>query len=345
MRRFVPTILKLSVLLVAVSVITQQVGATKSDVERALDLLKQARAAIGGDAAINSVQSLSATGTTRRQVQIPNEAAQELTGDFELAMMLPDRMIKMEKLTLGSGPDGKDHGAAGERKEMKIKEHQVRIVRGNKEGEGGESAELHDAMRHHERSEMARYMLGLLLTAPASVSARYNYLGEGDAGGAAADILEVQGSGGLMMKLYLDKSSHLPLMMTYQGMLPRIPIGRMIHSDGQAGEINDQNVIVIRRPKDGSTKVEGAVEPQITFERKIGEPGADGHKTMMLESSEIQIRFSDFRSVGGVLLPHTLTQYVGGKLDSIWTVDGYELNSPNINEKFQKDFLIRTKQN
>jgi hypothetical protein len=343
MRRFVPTILKLSVLMLAVLVITQQVGATKTDVERALDLLKQARAAIGGDAAINSVQNLSATGKTRRQVQIPNEAMQEMTGDFELAMMLPDRMMKMEKLTLGSKSDDMDKGT-GEQKEVKIKEHQVRIVRGNDGGERGESADLHDAMRHHERAEIARYMLGLLLNPPASIGARYNYLGEGDVGGAAADILEAQGSGGFMMKLYLDKSSHLPLMMTYQGMLPRIPIARMMHMEGPVGEGADDNVIVIRRQKDGDTKVDGA-DGQIIFERKLSDAGADGEKTMMLENAEIQIRFSDFRAVGGVLLPHTLTQYVGGKLESVWTVDGYELNSPNINQKFQRDFLIRTKQN
>ena len=48
MRKIIPYIIKLSAVLMVLSVIGQQVSATKGDVERALALLKQARAAIVG---------------------------------------------------------------------------------------------------------------------------------------------------------------------------------------------------------------------------------------------------------------------------------------------------------
>jgi hypothetical protein len=343
MRKFVPLILKLSVLLVAISVISQQVTATKGDVERALELLKQARAAIGGDSAINSIQNLSINGKTRHQFQIPNEAERTLNGEFELNMMMPDRFMRMEKLTHGTPGAGSERAQGAEGKELKVKE--VRVFR------DAENSEVQNAMRHHERSEMARYMLGLLLTPPPSFNATYNYLGEGDVGGSRADIIEAQGAGGFVLKIFLDKSSHLPLMMSYQGSLPRIPFRHFINGEGPMGEGEDADVVIVRRPKEGEgATVEAA--PRIVIERAIGDDKApaEGRKFVMRapvpsEDTETQIRFSDFRSVGGVLLPHVMTQYVGGKIDTVWTVERYDVNLPNINEKFQKDVLVRTKHN
>ncbi len=344
MRKFVPLILKLSVMLVAISVISQQVTATKGDVEHALELLKQARTAIGGESAINSIQNLSINGRTRRQIQIPNEAEQTLNGEFELNMMLPDRLMRMEKLMHGTPREGGERTPGAEGKELKVKE--VRVFR------DAENSEVQNIMRHHERSEIARYMLGLLLTPPPSFSATYNYLGEGDVGGARADIIEAQGAGGFVLKIYLDKSSHLPLMMSYRGSLPRIPFRHFINNgEGPMVEGEDADVVIVRRPREGAdAKVEAA--PRIVIERAVGDDKApaEGRKFVMRapvpsEETEIQIRFSDFRSVGGVLLPHVMTQYVGGKIDTVWTVERYDVNLPNINEKFQKDVLIRTKHN
>ena len=343
MRKFVPLILKLSVLLVAISVISQQVTATKGDVERALELLKQARTAIGGESAINSIQNLSVNGKTHRQIQIPNEAERTLNGEFELNMMLPDRLMRMEKLTAGMPGAGGERAQVAEGKELKVKE--VRVFR------DAENAEVQNAMRHHESSELARYMLGLLLTPPPSFSATYNYLGEGDVGGSRADIIEAQGAGGFALKIYLDKSSHLPLMMSYQGSLPRIPFRHVVNGEGPMVEGEDADVVIVRRPKEGEgAKVEAA--PRIFIEREVGDDKApvEGRKFVMRaplasEQTEIQIRFSDFRSVGGVLLPHVMTQYVGGKVDTVWTVERYDVNLPNINEKFQKDVLLRTRHN
>ncbi len=352
MRKFVPFILKLSVMLLAFSVISQQVTATKGNVERALELLKQARAAIGGESAINSVQSLSINGKSSRQLQLPNQAERELNGEFELNMMLPDKLMRVEKMTLGTKPDGAMHAPGAEGKELKLKDARVKIIRDM------EGPEVGQAMRHHEQSEIARYMLGLLLTPPPSFNATYNYVGDGEVSGARADIIEAQGAGGFILKIYLDKTSHLPLMMSYRGFLPRIPLGHMAGTDGPTGETEDKDVVIVRRPQEGEAGTTTAA-PHIIFERKIGDENAPaaGDKppfTMRLPApveTEIQIRFSDFRAVGAMLLPHIMTQVVGGKVDTIWTVESYEINSPNIsekfsiNDKFPKDVLIRTKQN
>ncbi|HEX9962282.1 MAG TPA: hypothetical protein VGB00_15215, partial [Pyrinomonadaceae bacterium] len=54
------------------------------------------------------------------------------------------------------------------------------------------------------------------------------------------------------------------------------------------------------------------------------------------EMAEFQVRFSDYRSVGGVQLPHRWTQTVGGKEDETIDITGYELNPANIPDKFKE---------
>jgi hypothetical protein len=348
MRKFTPYLIKFSIALMVFSLISQQVSATKGDVERALELLKQARAAIGGDAAIGSVQSLSISGKSRRQLQLPERGARELNGEFELNMLLPDKLMRIEKLSIGS-PEGADRAQGDDAQAFKIKDRRVKIIRGDMEAP--EAAEK--AMQQHEQAELARYMLGLLLTPPPSFKATYNYLGEGDIEGTRAEIIEAQSAGGFVMKIYLDKSSHLPLMMSYQGTeLPRLPFGegvRVIGTAGAAGEAGeDKDVIIIRHEKKEGAA--GEELPRIIYERKGGENApADGAKfTRPLpppENALIEVRFSDFRAEGGVMLPHTFTQVVNGQVETVWTVESYLINSPATNEKFQKDMLFKTREN
>jgi hypothetical protein len=337
MRKLIPFIMKLSVALIVLSVIGQQVTATKGDVERALELLKQARAAIGGETAINSIQNLSASGKSRKTLQL-DQVEKELNGEFEMNMMLPDRFIKMEKLMMGTPGEGR---APAIEEDVKIIRPRVRVMR------AGEGAEIGNAMRNHEHSELGRYMLGLLLTPPAAFNTTYNYLGEGDVSGTRADIIEARGANGFLLKIFLDKSSHLPLMMSYQGSLPRILLNKVVKHDGPATLEGNENEIIRLDEEDGAT----GDSPRIIVRRRIdGDKAPAGGDKFTLPApapmnAEIQVRFADFRTVNGVLLPHTMTQFVNGKIDSVWTVERYEVNSPNINDKFQKTIHFRAKHN
>jgi len=344
MRKFTPYLIKFSIALMVFSLISQQVNATKGDVERALELLKQARAAIGGDAAIGSIQSLSISGKSRRQIQLPEQGARELNGEFELNMLLPDKLMRMEKLSIGS-PEGAGRPQTSDEQAVRTQDRRVKIIRSDIEG-----PETEKVMNQHEQAELARYMLGLLLTPPPSFQASYNYLGEGDVAGARAEIIEAQSAGGFVMKIYLDKSTHLPLMMSYQGTeLPRIPAGkgvRVIMTPGEAGEaVEGKDVVIIRHDKEGEASDK---QPRVFYERKGGE-SADGAKfTLPLpppENALIEVRFSDFSAEGGVMLPHTFTQMSNGQVETVWTVESYVINSPTINDKFKQELFFRTKEN
>ena len=68
------------------------------------------------------------------------------------------------------------------------------------------------------------------------------------------------------------------------------------------------------------------VQPEGFFTRKLAEP----------EMAEFQVKFSDFRSAGGLQLPFKWTQTIGGKDDEVLDITSYEVNPANIAEKFKE---------
>ena len=86
------------------------------------------------------------------------------------------------------------------------------------------------------------------------------------------------------------------------------------------------------------------------FLRKADEEGMSKDaliemKKEMVQPVERQVRFSDFRSVDGLLLPHRWTESIAGKQSQIFDVTTYEINPENIADKFgnEKVFIRKMK--
>ena len=58
------------------------------------------------------------------------------------------------------------------------------------------------------------------------------------------------------------------------------------------------------------------------------------------ETAEFQIKYSDFRAVGGVQLPYKWTQTVGDQPSETVDVTSYEINPANIGDKFKDQKII-----
>jgi hypothetical protein len=157
----------------------------------------------------------------------------------------------------------------------------------------------HEAAGFHQ-NELFRTAIALLMTAPQGADATFTSLGDGDVDGNACDIVEAK-TGNSTFKLYLDKSSHLPRMISYQGFKP----------------------VMFKVTKD---EMRNGTTP---------EARVMNHRLEKPEAAEFQVRFSDYRNVDGVLLPHRWTQTVAGNADETFDVTSYEINPANIAEKFQ----------
>ncbi|MBX7055167.1 MAG: hypothetical protein K1X36_09445 [Pyrinomonadaceae bacterium] len=165
----------------------------------------------------------------------------------------------------------------------------------------------HDAMRNNE---MLRLTLSLLMTPPQGIDVSYTFGGEADVDGTACNIVVAEYSG-TSYKIFLSKSSNLPVMMNYAG--HQMPSVMKFRAEA---------------PKAGE-----AAKDTMVFTRTLTGTG----------TAEFSIRFADYRSVGGVQLPYRWTQTVGGNADETFDVTSYEINPANIAERFQNQkVMVRT---
>jgi hypothetical protein len=158
------------------------------------------------------------------------------------------------------------------------------------------------------QNELLRTTLSLLMTAPEGMDVTYTFAGEGEVDGAGCNIVDAS-FGGQTFKLYLSKATSLPVMVSYQD------IPRVIRFKTKAPEGADVSKDVVM------------------FNHKIDAP----------QSTEFQIRFSDYRGAGGVQLPYKWTTTSGGATTEVFDVSGYEINPANIADKFQNQkVMVRT---
>ncbi len=430
MKKFFLSIFAVSLFFLGLGALVNQSGAKSRSDERALELIRKARIAIGGEAAINSVQSMRIVGRTTKTITVDGVARSE-SGETEIAMQLPDKMMRSVKLgdDVGSGEahrvmtrqfDVITSGSAGDKMKIELKadgngpilerkivvrkddgsvieltgddaaqwiathpvpegaktvtvikkgdgteDHEVIVGRaeggnatfttkdGNtvvlrerthkvttdgpgdqeivvlRKADGGESTfttkdgdvikmKTHDgAFRAAEggimatgvrSNEILRTTLSLFLSAPQGMDVTYTFAGESTVDGTACNVVKAE-FGGSAYKLFLDRSSNLPVAISYRGM----PMPQVLKLDKAPAGDGKQDVVIART-------LSGAKE-----------------------LADIQIKFSDFRNTGGVLLPYRWAQTSDGKSDEVLDVTSYELNPANIAEKFQnQNVMFRT---
>ena len=358
MKRFIVSVLCVSVFFIGLGTLIEKASASFKSDDKALELIGKARRAIGGDAAIGGVKSMTILGKATKTFEIEGAARSE-NGEIEINFELPNQMSRKIKFGSGDGNalvdkkvdvvvmrkgDGDNLQFKTENPEG-VKKFTVTKKDGTTEeitvdgkspivlrkidgesivSEDGKTATVDgkkvfirkiDALGGADfprSNELFRTTFSLLLTAPEGLDVSYTYVGEGSVDGAACDIVAAN-DGGSTFKLYLDKSTSLPRMITFQSVKPF-----MI-------KINKEDA---QPDAEGVTKV---------FSRtRLPEP----------EMAEFQIKFSDFRSVAGLQLPFKWTQTIGGKDDEVLDITSYEINPANIAEKFKEPatrVFLRTK--
>ncbi len=336
MKKFTIMILCVSTFFVGLGGLVESVGANFKSDERALEIMRLARQAIGGEANIKTMQALTIKGKASKTFDFDNNARLE-RGDWELNLQLPNKISKMLKIETenivggatnqtferkvdvvivkkdgevitedvqGDSPQKviivkKDEGGNVITEDIVGTENAPRIVRG--ERVNAES---------HQRNDFFRTMMSLFLTTPNGVDAEYTFVGEQNVDGTNCEIVQVN-SGAASVKLFINKSTHLPVMMSYTDAKPMI----------------------------------------FTFTAKQDNPNENQVQKVTVNRAEMptgefQVKFSDYRTVNGVQLPYKWTQTIDNKADETIEVSSYELNPANIADKFnqqpQKTVMIRT---
>jgi hypothetical protein len=256
-------------------------------------LLKQARAALGGESKLAKVQGLSAAGTLAREL-----GDRQVTGELTIDLQLPDKMVRTDSMSpMGDATIVLLSGINGDtllRNSKTLNAGPGMMVRMPPPPAAGTDAET-QALRA-ARAELARFAVTFLLTSPASMPVEFSDAGEAESPDGKADVINVKGPGSFAARLFFDKGSHRPLMLSYQGIAPRMVMQTMR----------------------GGPPPGGAAAPHRADEAAAAQPAP--------QAVDIQMFLDDYRAEDGVLLPHKVSRSVDGKTTEEWTFKTIKIN-------------------
>ncbi len=257
-------------------------------------LIELARKALGGKEKLSAIESISASGTMRR---IMGEMDQ--SGELQFDVLLPDKYRREETMTMPMGPEMTLITALDGDQAW----HDMRGPMGAPPmppGLRSEDEKFKSMVLRELKAEFTRQILVLFLASPETLALEFQSAGKAEAEDGRADILDVKGPENFAARLFLDEKTHLPLMLSYQGMIP--------HPRG------------MRPPPFASGKNPAPPRPPDFFHGNMPEPA----------TVEIQLTLDDYRNVNGLRLPHHFSKSAEGKVFEEWDISRYKVD-PQIN--------------
>jgi hypothetical protein len=156
--------------------------------------------------------------------------------------------------------------------------------------------------------EFSRYLLAMILTPPPSLAVEYKYAGESDVEDVPAEVIDVAGPDNFAIRIFFDKKSHLPLLLSYRGPKPRV-----MTMQRQAGSKED----IAKAREEAEKKMRDEAPPAP-------------------EEIDFYIRLTDHKKAGGLTLPHKLTFLAGDEVSEEFEISKYELNPQFKADQFEK---------
>ena len=275
---------------------------------RAEEILKQAREAVGGER-VQKIEGLYINGQYRRAF-----GDRQMAGDREISISLPDKYLVEDSMNPGGMSTSmvNTRGLNGERAWSGSSGGGNMIIRmGGPSGAQLTPEQIEAAQRQMYQAEFSRYLLAMILMPPASMEVEFKYAGESDVEDVPADVVDVSGPNQFSVRLFFDKKTHLPLLLSYRGPKPR-----MLTMTRQGGSRNPDDIKKAREEA----------------EKKLQEEGPP-----VREEVDFFIRLTDHKKVDGVMLPHKFTFLTGSEVSEEFEISKYQVNPQFKADKFQKN--------
>lgn len=277
---------------------------------RAEEVLKQAREAIGGEEQLQKIQGLQINGQYRRVF-----GERQMAGDREISILLPNKYLVEDAMNAGGHSTAMINTRAlnGDRAWNANSGGGGMVFR--MAGPGGQQAtpeQIEAGLRRIYNAEFSRYLLAMILTPPPSLAVEYKYAGESDVEDIQADVIDVTAADNLSVRIFLDKKTHLPLLLSYRGPKPRM--------------------MTMSRPANGQGKPEDLGKAREEAEKKLQAEAPPAPP----EQVDFYIRLTDHRKVGGLTLPHKLTFLAENEVAEEFEISKYQLNPQFKADRFEK---------
>ncbi len=294
--------------------------------DRVAGIIAATRKALGGEDKIAGMKSLTAEGAFRRSM-----GGRDMEGSIAITIARPDKYKRVEDMQMGGmvgGPsiertqvlagntawdDTQNRGGMGGGMQMVIRT-------GPGPGAPGAAAptpeQQNEARVRRMKVELQRLMAALIGEGTAWVDA-----GVAESPDGKADILETTEDTGRTLRLFIDQSTHLPLMVQYQDPKPRIMIAGGPGGPGGPG-----------RGPGGPGAPGGAAPPSPEeMQKRIAEmqrtPPPLGTYSMHV---------GEYKKVDGLMLPHKIGIDLDGEPNEEWTIEKFKVNPQIKPETWEK---------
>ena len=305
--------------------------------DKAADVMQQARAALGG-AKLEQVKALSLEGPFARDM-----GGRQMSGKIVMTLQLPGNMHRSEDMEFMGGmsierisvlagdkswEDSQNRGGMGGGMQV--------VMRGPGQGELN-AEQLEQARLRRFRTEFNRYLLAFL----GGAGLQPTYVAVAEAPDGKADVVEVKNEQGQAVRLFVDQNTHMPLMLQYQEIRPRVMMqggpgggpggpGRggdrvFVGGGGRGGGAGDMPPPPPPPPGGGTGQ---RPSPEEIEKRRASMPPPT--------PSTFTLYLGEYKKVDGVMLPHRLTQAVDGKTVEEWTIEKVKVNPAVKADLFEK---------
>jgi hypothetical protein len=317
---------RIAVALISMLALSSSVAAQ----DKAADVIKEMRKALGGDK-FDAVKTLSLEGPYQRDAGM-----RQMAGTNALTLQLPDRMYRSEETELPGGMSMERIVAlAGETAWEDMKQRggmgggmQIMVA-----GPGGRDLNpeaIEQARLRRSRTEMMRYLLAFF----GGATLQPTWVAVAESPDGKADVLEAKNEGGATVRIFVDQQTHLPLMLQYTEVRPRMMF------DGRGGRGGPGGGFGRGAGRGGAETAGGA--PAGPPPEGRGDPGQRPSPEEMRRRMEqmpppapsnVSMFLADYKKVDGVMIPHRLTQSVDGKPVEEWTIEKVKVN-PSLKADF-----------
>ena len=277
---------------------------------RAQEVLKQAREAIGGEEQLQKVQGLNINGQYRRTF-----GDRQMEGEREVSISLPNKYLVEDAMNAGghSLAMTNTRGLNGDRAWNANSGGGGMVFR--VAGPGGQNMtpeQMEAGLRRIYGAEFSRYLLAIMLTPPPSLAVDYKYAGESEVEDVQADVIEVTAADNFSIRIFFDKKSHLPLLLSYRGPKPRVMT--MTRQGGDAAR-SPEDIKKAREEAEQKMRAEAPAAP---------------------EQVDFYIRLTEHKKVSGLMLPHKLTFLTENEVSEEFDIKKYEVNPQFKADRFEK---------
>jgi hypothetical protein len=344
--------------------------------DRVANIVAEAKKALGGDT-LAGVKSVRAEGPFRRSM-----GPRDMEGTLSLTVMRPDKLRRSEEMSMGGmvgGPtvervsgfngaeawdDIQNRGGMGGGMQMVIRGGPGDPARG---GPGGPGVPLTEAQIAEQRArrmriELQRWSVALF----ADSSQPFTDAGVAESPDGKADVLETKDEAGRAVRLFIDQASHLPLMVQYLEIRPRVmisggpggpggrpgggpagpgsgaPGGAGAPGSGGSGGAGAAGTAAAPgvSPAPGASGAPGApgtpAAPGGLTEEQVRERVEEMRRQGPPQPSQFAMHLGDYKNVNGVMLPHKIDISIEGQPNEEWTIETFKVNPSIKADEFNK---------